>query len=718
MLKRHLPGASRPAGSRGRTLGMGLTAALLAAAVAGMTLQATPLASARCDFDNDGFDDLALGVPGENVGSTANAGAVNVIYGSNAGLTATGDQIWHQDSPGVEGVAEFGDSFGATVVCGDFDVDQYDDLAIGVPGEDVESIVDAGAVNILYGSNAGLTAAGGEIWHQDVSGIEGVAEGGDRFGAALASGDFNDDVADDLAIGVPGEDVGSFRNAGSVNVLYGGDGGGLIAAGDQLWNQDSVLAMETVLDTADDDESFGFALASGDFDDDGFDDLAIGVPGEDLVVVAGPDGIDAPDAGAVNVLNGSVSGLAADRDQFWSQFTLEGAQQTGDHFGHSLASGDFDDDGFDDLAVGVPGEDIGTESSAGAVNVIYGSNVLLALAGNQVWHQNSPSVAGGAEEGDAFGASLAAADFDGDGFDDLAAGVPGEDVDEDPNAGAADVLYGAAAGLTGAGSQVWHQAIPFVEGAAEPGNAFGSSVAAGNFDGDNFADLVAGVPGEAVDGFTSAGAANVLYGSASGPSVFSDEIWHQGSPGIEGVLEHYDRMASQPLTSIGVYRIPYLDGTSVLTTGDHFSHSPDFNELDLNGKPDDDGQQYTIVAAAAGTIVEMDDSNAEPTSSNNYVWIAHANGEWTKYTHFETGSVTARGLGVGSRVSAGTLLGFEGDVGQAGGEHLHFEVAVPDDPANAIDGGGFIIGQAYVPLICGIAGNVLYDGEFYTAAPC
>ena len=43
------------------------------------------------------------------------------------------------------------------------------------------------------------------------------------------------------------------------------------------------------------------------------------------------------------------------------------------------------------------------------------------------------------------------------------------------------------------------------------------------------------------------------------------------------------------------------------------------------------------------------------------------------------------------------MLGFEGDVGQAGGEHLHFEVAVPDDPANAIDGGGFIIGQARVP---------------------
>jgi murein DD-endopeptidase MepM/ murein hydrolase activator NlpD len=100
------------------------------------------------------------------------------------------------------------------------------------------------------------------------------------------------------------------------------------------------------------------------------------------------------------------------------------------------------------------------------------------------------------------------------------------------------------------------------------------------------------------------------------------------------------------------------------------------------------------------------------------VWIAHANGEWSKYTHLETNSVTALGLRVGSRVSAGQPLGFEGDVGQAQGEHVHLEILVVDDLANPIDGGGFGIGQAYVPLICGIPGNVLYDGESYTAGPC
>ena len=112
------------------------------------------------------------------------------------------------------------------------------------------------------------------------------------------------------------------------------------------------------------------------------------------------------------------------------------------------------------------------------MNVIYGSDDLLTLVGNQVWHQDSAAVVGVAEEGDAFGAALAADDFDGDGNDDLAVGVPGEDVDDEPNAGALNVLFGAAAGLTGAGNQIWHQDSPSVEGAAEPGNVFGSALAA------------------------------------------------------------------------------------------------------------------------------------------------------------------------------------------------------------------------------------------------
>ncbi len=699
------------AGARRRIAAPGLLLLVTALAVssAGGGLDASPLAGKRCDFNNDGFDDLAIGVPGENVGSIVNAGAVNVIYGSGAGLTAAGDQIWHQDRASIQGVAEAGDAFGTAVACGNFNLDQYDDLAIGVPGEDVGGVVDAGAVAIIFGSNAGLTAAGNQLWHQNSGSVANQANAGDRFGAALAAGDFDDDVADDLAIGVPGEDLTSSGNAGAVNVLFGGSTG-LTDQGNQFWHQDSLQVPDTVAG----DESFGAALAAGDFNDDGFDDLAVGIPGEDLAQAGGGT---ASDGGAVIVLRGSYSGLVGLRTQFWSQAGLVGEPEDGDAFGFALTAGDFNDDGFDDLAVGAPGEDVVDARSAGAVNVIYGGASWLTSSGNQIWHQDTAAVVGVAERGDAFGAALAAADLNGDGTDDLAIGVPGEDVGAVPDAGSVNVLVGSASGLSGSGSQLVHQDTDSIEGVAEAGDAFGSSLSVGNFNGDGPRDLVAGVPGEQVNGVASAGAVNVLYGAGWGPSGVGDQIWHQGVAGIEGELETRDRMAGQVVTSDGVYRLPYANGTSVFVSGDLFTHSPDLYEYDLVGTGDDDGQ-YTVVAAGSGVIMAIDDSNAEPTSSNNYVWIAHGNGEWTKYTHLETGSVTALGLEEGDLVFAGTVLGFEGDVGQASGEHVHFEVMVPDDPSNAITGSGFAIGQTRVPLICGIPGSIMYAGRTYTAGGC
>ena len=69
------------------------------------------------DFNGDGRDDLAVGAPHEDTGASeiAGAGAVNILYGSAAGLTATGNQKWYQDSPGIGGTAEAGDLFGYTL---------------------------------------------------------------------------------------------------------------------------------------------------------------------------------------------------------------------------------------------------------------------------------------------------------------------------------------------------------------------------------------------------------------------------------------------------------------------------------------------------------------------------------------------------------------------------------------------------------------------------
>jgi hypothetical protein len=75
-------------------------------------LSTAPAVASACDYNDDGFGDLVIGSPGEDIGGIKDAGAVNVLYGSGSGLTATGDQLWHQNVAGVLGGSEAGDVFG------------------------------------------------------------------------------------------------------------------------------------------------------------------------------------------------------------------------------------------------------------------------------------------------------------------------------------------------------------------------------------------------------------------------------------------------------------------------------------------------------------------------------------------------------------------------------------------------------------------------------
>lgn len=185
--------------------------------------------------------------------------------------------------------------------------------------------------------------------------------------------------------------------------------------------------------------------------------------------------------------------------------------------------------------------------------------------------------------------------------------------------------------------------------------------------------------------------------------------------------------ASAPAGSAGIYRLPFADGTSVRVFDDFSTHRP-VGRIDFYGVGGK--APYRVVAAAAGRIVAIQDSYGEKQSAraakdcrNNYVWIAHPNGEWTNYSHLAKDSVTREaGLKVGDHVEAGAFLGIEGDVGCAMLEHVHFEVARPD-PADAIDDGGFLKDndqgkRELNPRFCTVEGFLVTKDATYRAAGC
>jgi FG-GAP repeat protein len=364
---------------------------------------AAPLGQCRgsgpADLNGDGTAEVAVGAPYTTIAGQDRAGAV-AIY-------ASGKVTWLSQHTGPD-AAERGDGFGAALAVGDFDGDRCGDLAVGVPdeafGERRGGADGHGAVQVYSGSPAGprptrlLTMR-----------TLGASLGSDRFGAALVAANLDGDREDELVVGAPG------RAGGGAVAIFGLRG--LTHSSGMLVSQRTGWVGQPGMDT----DEFGGVLAAGDFDGDGRAEVAVGAPG---------DGTDS--AGTVTILD------PLERDATYlvqGGAGIAGEPERLDRFGAALAAGDFDHDGKDDLAVGVPGEDPGggrtpRAFSAGAVQVLHGP--YLRQHG-RAWTQHGRF--------DRFGSALAAGDLNGDRVADLAVGAPGQ--------GAVRILRGArGSGLT------------------------------------------------------------------------------------------------------------------------------------------------------------------------------------------------------------------------------------------------------------------------------
>ncbi|MGB1015286.1 MAG: FG-GAP-like repeat-containing protein, partial [Nannocystaceae bacterium] len=357
-----------------------------------------------------------------------------------------------------------GDWFGSATAFGDFDGDDNLELAVGAPWADNGTITDSGLVQLYEYTGSYVTTL---VASDSLAQIGSENKLDEMFGHALAVGDFNGDGLDDLAIAAVGDD--DYRGA---VFIYHGSQTGLVLHG-------KLTSASFPGEQRAEYESFGAALAVGDFNGDGRDDLAIGAPGWEW-----------PRPGKVTVFNGSSTGLSpAQLLRESSPDTVDnctagvdcnplGPVDTESEFGASLAAGQLHDWGYqgDSLVVGaLRGRASNGERSGlvytflGDMSGDFGGTAAAPLVGwqridQQLWTN---------EYDDRFGTTVAVVQLDG-GVEELLVGAPGENE----NSGAV-FAFSNTGGTDLSATYDWHQGM--IGGATrEPGDSFGQAIAGSN----------------------------------------------------------------------------------------------------------------------------------------------------------------------------------------------------------------------------------------------